>query len=106
MLRVIEHNGRSMFSGRRAIVCCVLLAGCTADKSHEADTAADSSAASARTVPGADSVPAGSSATIPTRPDTVIVLGMVERDLTGDGQPEVLRLTGVGQSTDSLDVTF
>jgi hypothetical protein len=38
--------------------------------------------------------------------DTVVILGMVERDLTADGRPEVLRLVGVGESVDSLDVTF
>jgi hypothetical protein len=38
--------------------------------------------------------------------DTIVILGMIERDLTGDGQPEVLRLIGSGQSIDSLDVTF
>lgn len=38
--------------------------------------------------------------------DTVLVLGAVERDLTGDSKPEVLRLVAVGQSIDSLEVTF
>jgi hypothetical protein len=38
--------------------------------------------------------------------DTVVVLGTVERDLTGDGAAEVLRLVGTGESIDSLDVTF
>lgn len=38
--------------------------------------------------------------------DTVVVLGVVERDLTGDQVPEVLRLVGTGASIDSLDVTF
>lgn len=38
--------------------------------------------------------------------DTVVILGMVERDVTGDGRPEVLRLVGVGESVDNLDVTF
>lgn len=38
--------------------------------------------------------------------DTVITLGSVERDLTGDGKPEVLRLVGRGLSLDSLEVTF
>jgi hypothetical protein len=37
--------------------------------------------------------------------DTVVI-GMAERDLTGDGQPELLRLVGIGRSIDSLDVTF
>lgn len=40
------------------------------------------------------------------RPDTTVVLGLVERDLTGDGKPETLRLVGVGPTTDHLDVTF
>ena len=39
-------------------------------------------------------------------PDTVVSLGTVRRDLTGDGVPEVLRLVGVGKSIDSLSVTF
>ena len=38
--------------------------------------------------------------------DTVVVIGMTQRDLTGDGQPEILRLVGVGPSVDSLDVTL
>src|ERR1700704_687840 len=38
--------------------------------------------------------------------DTTVVIGMTERDLTGDGQPEMLRLVGVGRSADSLDVTL
>jgi hypothetical protein len=38
--------------------------------------------------------------------DTVVILGMVERDVTGDGRPEVLRLVGVGENVDNLDVTF
>ncbi len=41
-----------------------------------------------------------------TTPDTVVTLGMIERDLTGDGVPEVLRLVGVGKTIDSLSVTF
>jgi hypothetical protein len=36
---------------------------------------------------------------------TVIDLGVVERDLTGDGRPEILRVVGVGPG-DSLAVTF
>jgi len=39
------------------------------------------------------------------QPDTTVVLGLVERDLTGDGKPEILRLAGVG-AIDNLDVTF
>jgi hypothetical protein len=38
--------------------------------------------------------------------DTTVSLGRVERDLTGDGQPETLRIVGTGISIDSLDVTF
>lgn len=44
--------------------------------------------------------------TSPAVADTVVVLGTVERDLTGDGAAEVLRLVGAGESVDSLDVTF
>ena len=39
-------------------------------------------------------------------PETTIVLGRVERDLTGDGKPELLRLIGRGRTIDSLDVTL
>ena len=39
-------------------------------------------------------------------PDTVVNLGTVRRDLTGDGVPEVLRLVGVGRTIDTLRVTF
>jgi hypothetical protein len=38
--------------------------------------------------------------------DTAVVLGIAERDLTGDGLPEVLQLLGTGKSVDSLYVTF
>jgi hypothetical protein len=38
--------------------------------------------------------------------ETTVVLGSVERDLTGDGEPEVLRVVGVGPTTDDLVVTF
>ena len=38
--------------------------------------------------------------------DTTIVLSEVKRDLTGDGREETLRVIGVGQTTDSLDLTF
>ena len=38
--------------------------------------------------------------------DTTVVLGLVERDLTGDGEPEILRVVGVGPTIDNLDVTF
>ena len=90
--------------GRIALVCCVFVVGCGADRGREART--DTTPTRVRAAPGADSVPTASSATITTPRDTVVVLGMIERDMTGDGQPEVLRLTGVGRSTDSLDVTF
>lgn len=39
-------------------------------------------------------------------PDTAVVLGTAQRDVTGDGIPETLRVVGVGPSMDSLDVTF
>ena len=39
-------------------------------------------------------------------PDTAVAFGVVSRDLTGDGIPEVLTLTGTGASLDSLDVGF
>jgi hypothetical protein len=42
----------------------------------------------------------------PPPADTVFILGTVERDLTGDGRAEVLRLVAAGKSVDSLDVTF
>jgi hypothetical protein len=38
--------------------------------------------------------------------DTVFILASAERDLTGDGATEVLRLVAAGQSIDSLEVTF
>ena len=38
--------------------------------------------------------------------DTVVRLGTMERDLTGDGQPEIMRLIGNGRTIDSLAVTF
>lgn len=38
--------------------------------------------------------------------DTTVTLGLVERDLTGDGKPETLRVVGVGPTIDNLDVTF
>jgi hypothetical protein len=38
--------------------------------------------------------------------DTTIVLASTERDLTGDGKPEVLTLIGVGRSADDLKVTL
>ena len=38
--------------------------------------------------------------------DTTVNFAVVERDLTGDGTPEVLSLTGVGKTLDELAVTF
>jgi hypothetical protein len=38
--------------------------------------------------------------------DTTVVLGRLERDLTGDGKPEVLQLVGIGKTIDSLDVAL
>ena len=38
--------------------------------------------------------------------ETRLVIGEAERDLTGDGRPEALRVVGVGPSIDSLAVTF
>jgi len=38
--------------------------------------------------------------------DTTVVLGLVERDLTGDGEPETLRVVGVGPTIDNLEATF
>jgi hypothetical protein len=38
--------------------------------------------------------------------DTTVQFGIVERDLTGDGVPETLSLTGRGQTIDSLEMTF
>ena len=40
------------------------------------------------------------------QPDTTVVLGQVERDLTGDGEPEILRVVGVGPTIDHLAATF
>ena len=33
--------------------------------------------------------------TVSLQPDTTVVLGLMERDLTGDGEPETLRLSWV-----------
>jgi hypothetical protein len=44
--------------------------------------------------------------TTPVLGDTIVRLGIVERDLTGDNVPEILSLTGRGQTIDSLEVTF
>jgi hypothetical protein len=38
--------------------------------------------------------------------NTTIVLASTERDVTGDGKPEVLSLIGVGRSADDLRVIF
>ena len=38
--------------------------------------------------------------------DTTVVLGHAERDLTGDGKAELLRVVGVGPSIYDLGVTF
>lgn len=45
-------------------------------------------------------------ATVWLQPDTTVDLGRVERDLTGDGKPETLRVVGVGRTIDNLHVTF
>jgi len=45
-------------------------------------------------------------ASTPVLSDTMVRLGIVERDLTGDNVPEILSLTGRGQTVDSLEVTF
>src|SRR5947208_15134113 len=42
----------------------------------------------------------------PTPTDTTVTISTVKRDLTGDGVPEVLSLTGTGPTIDSLNVTF
>lgn len=101
-------NWGSMLSGRAAAMYCVFLAACTAGGTRDADTltAADTVLASVQVAPDGGAVPAVSSTPILRQGDTVVTLGMVERDLTGDGRPEVLRLTGVGRPTDSLDVTL
>ncbi len=41
-----------------------------------------------------------------TAADTTVNFGVVQRDLTGDGVPESLSLTGVGNTLDNLAVTF
>ena len=38
--------------------------------------------------------------------DVTVVLGHAERDLTGDGKPEILRVVGIGPTIDDLGVTF
>jgi len=42
----------------------------------------------------------------PATADTTVNFGVVERDLTGDGAPEILSLTSVGRTLDDLAVTF
>jgi hypothetical protein len=44
--------------------------------------------------------------TLALQADTTVVLGHGERDLTGDGKPEILRVVGVGPSIYDLGVTF
>jgi hypothetical protein len=41
-----------------------------------------------------------------TLADTTVIFGVVKRDLTGDSIPEVLALSGAGNTIDSLEVTF
>jgi hypothetical protein len=38
--------------------------------------------------------------------NTTVVLAHAERDLTGDGKPEMLRVVGVGATIDDLGATF
>ena len=44
--------------------------------------------------------------TLALQANTTFVLAHAERDLTGDGKPEILRVVGVGPSTYDLGVTF
>ena len=44
--------------------------------------------------------------TLAFQADTTVALGHAERDLTGDGKPEILRVVGVGPSIYDLGVTF
>lgn len=39
-------------------------------------------------------------------PETTHVVASIERDLTGDGKPELLRVIGVGPTIEHLDLTF
>jgi hypothetical protein len=57
-------------------------------------------------VQGTAKEPAARAYSPPGRPDTTLTFGQIKRDLTGDGVPEVLRLTGIGKTIDSLEVTF
>jgi hypothetical protein len=43
--------------------------------------------------------------TVALQSSKTVVLGQVERDITGDGEPETLRVVGIGP-TDNLDATF
>src|SRR6266550_7726877 len=49
---------------------------------------------------------AGALLVAPVTADTTIAFGIVTRDLTGDTTPEVMTLTGVGQTIDDLTVSF
>lgn len=40
------------------------------------------------------------------QPETRLVVASIERDLTGDGKPELLRVVGVGPTIENLDLTF
>jgi hypothetical protein len=44
--------------------------------------------------------------TVALQADTIVVLGHSERDLTGDGKPEILKVVGVGPTIYDLGVTF
>ena len=44
--------------------------------------------------------------TLSRQADTTHILGHAERDLTGDGKPEILRVVGVGPTIYDLGVTF
>ena len=39
-------------------------------------------------------------------PDTSVVLGRLERDVTGDGRPEVLSLVAVGETVENMSATL
>jgi hypothetical protein len=45
-------------------------------------------------------------ATLAGTADTTLILGSVHRDLTGDGIAEILQVTAVGPTVDSLGLTF
>lgn len=40
------------------------------------------------------------------QPGTSVVLGEIERDLTGDGRSEIIRVVGAGPTAETLAVTF